>query len=170
MWHEGLEEASRLYFGNHNIEGMFATLQPLHQMLEKGPETMREISFNQGFGRDLSEALDWCKKYTKTKDINDLNQAWDLYYTVFRKINEQLPQLTSLELKYVSPKLLNARDLELAVPGQYRSGEPIIRIQSFVPTLNIITSKQRPRRLSIKGSDGKEYQYLLKGKYNIIIN
>jgi len=35
MWHEGLEEASRLYFGNHNIEGMFATLQPLHQMLEK---------------------------------------------------------------------------------------------------------------------------------------
>lgn len=163
MWHEGLEEASRLYFGNHNIEGMFATLQPLHQMLEKGPETMREISFNQGFGRDLSEALDWCRKYSKTKDINDLNQAWDLYYTVFRKINKQLPQLTSLELKYVSPKLLNARDLELAVPGQYRSGEPIIRIQSFVPTLNIITSKQRPRRLSIKGSDGKEYQYLLKG-------
>ncbi|KAG4088925.1 FAT-domain-containing protein [Neocallimastix lanati (nom. inval.)] len=163
MWHEGLEEASRLYFGNHNIEGMFATLQPLHQMLEKGPETMREISFNQGFGRDLSEALDWCRKYTKTKDINDLNQAWDLYYNVFRKINKQLPQLTSLELKYVSPKLLNARDLELAVPGQYRSGEPIIRIQSFVPTLNIITSKQRPRRLSIKGSDGKEYQYLLKG-------
>jgi len=163
MWHEGLEEASRLYFGNHNIEGMFATLQPLHQMLEKGPETMREISFNQGFGRDLSEALDWCRKYIKTKDINDLNQAWDLYYTVFRKINKQLPQLTSLELKYVSPKLLNARDLELAVPGQYRSGEPIIRIQSFVPTLNIITSKQRPRRLSIKGSDGKEYQYLLKG-------
>ncbi|ORX52573.1 phosphatidylinositol kinase Tor2 [Piromyces finnis] len=163
MWHEGIEEASRLYFGNHNIEGMFATLQPLHQMLEKGPETMREISFNQGFGRDLSEALDWCRKYTKTKDINDLNQAWDLYYTVFRKINKQLPQLTSLELKYVSPKLLNARDLELAVPGQYRSGEPVIRIQSFIPTLNIITSKQRPRRLSIKGSDGKEYQYLLKG-------
>ncbi|ORY05502.1 FAT-domain-containing protein [Neocallimastix californiae] len=163
MWHEGLEEASRLYFGNHNIEGMFATLQPLHQMLEKGPETMREISFNQGFGRDLSEALDWCRKYSKTKDINDLNQAWDLYYNVFRKINKQLPQLTTLELKYVSPKLLNARDLELAVPGQYRSGEPIIRIQSFVPTLNIITSKQRPRRLSIKGSDGKEYQYLLKG-------
>lgn len=163
MWHEGLEEASRLYFGNHNIEGMFATLQPLHQMLEKGPETLREISFNQGFGRDLSEALDWCRKYTKTKDINDLNQAWDLYYTVFRRINKQLPQLTTLELKYVSPKLLAARDLELSVPGQYRSGAPIIRIQSFIPTLNIITSKQRPRRLSIKGSDGKEYQYLLKG-------
>src|SRR5690606_33368892 len=26
LWHEGLEEASRLYFGDHNIEGMFAAL------------------------------------------------------------------------------------------------------------------------------------------------
>ena len=35
MWHEGLEEASRLYFGDHNVEGMFTTLEPLHQMLER---------------------------------------------------------------------------------------------------------------------------------------
>ena len=35
MWHEGLEEASRLYFGDQNVEGMFATLEPLHQMLDR---------------------------------------------------------------------------------------------------------------------------------------
>jgi FKBP12-rapamycin complex-associated protein len=35
MWHEGLEEASKLYFTDQNIEGMFATLEPLHQMLER---------------------------------------------------------------------------------------------------------------------------------------
>ncbi|KAJ3083694.1 phosphatidylinositol kinase- protein kinase tor1, partial [Quaeritorhiza haematococci] len=163
MWHEGLEEASRLYFGDHNVEGMFATLEPLHQMLERGPETLREISFNQAFGRDLQEALDWCKKYKRTLNQNDLNQAWDLYYIVFRKINRQLPQLTLLDLQYVSPKLLAARDLDLAVPGTYRSGEPVIKIASFVPTLTVITSKQRPRKLTIKGSDGKDYQYLLKG-------
>jgi hypothetical protein len=29
--------------------------------------------------------------------------------------------------------------------------------------LTVITSKQRPRKLSLKGSDGKDYQYLLKG-------
>ena len=29
--------------------------------------------------------------------------------------------------------------------------------------LNVITSKQRPRRLSLRGSDGKQYAYLLKG-------
>ena len=35
MWHEGLEEASRLYFGDHNIEGMLSTLRPLHQIIKR---------------------------------------------------------------------------------------------------------------------------------------
>lgn len=40
MWHEALEEASRLYFGEHNIEGMLKVLEPLHEILEEG--AMRE--------------------------------------------------------------------------------------------------------------------------------
>ena len=163
MWHEGLEEASRLYFGEHNVKAMFDVLEPLHRMLERGPETLRETSFNHAFGRDLQEALEWGRKYKQTRVENDLHQAWDLYYHVFRRINKQLPQLTTLELQYVSPKLQAAQDLELAVPGSYRSGEPVVRIANFVPTLTVITSKQRPRKLTIKGSDGREYQYLLKG-------
>jgi len=35
MWHEGLEEASRLYFGDRNINGMLAQLEPLHMMLQR---------------------------------------------------------------------------------------------------------------------------------------
>lgn len=34
MWHEGLEEASRLYFTEKNPEGMIAALDPLHDMIE----------------------------------------------------------------------------------------------------------------------------------------
>lgn len=131
---------------------------------------MREVSFNQAFGRDLAEAYDWCKKYKRTLNNDDLNQAWDLYYQVFRRLSKQLPQLTTLELQYVSPKLLAATDLDLAMPGMqilnigsYKSGEEVVKIASFVPTLTVMTSKQRPRRLNIRGSDGKEYQYLLKG-------
>ena len=167
QWHEGLEEASRLYFGDHNIEAMFATLEPLHQMLEQGPETLREISFHQAFGRDLQEARDWCNKYKRTNELTDLNQAWDLYYQVFRRISKQLPQLTTLDLQYVSPKLLNAENLELAVPGTYVSGKPVIQIRSFAPTSTVITSKQRPRKFTIRGSDGNDHQYVLKGHEDI---
>ncbi|EOD48942.1 putative phosphatidylinositol 3-kinase tor2 protein [Neofusicoccum parvum UCRNP2] len=167
QWHEGLEEASRLYFGDRNIEGMFATLAPLHAMLDKGPETLREISFIQSFGRELQEARDWCQTFRNSGEEGDLNQAWDLYYQVFRKIARQLPSLMTLELQYVSPKLKAVHDLDLAVPGTYQSGKPIIRIQSFDPVSTVIQSKQRPRRLQIKGSDGVNYMYALKGHEDI---
>ncbi|KAF2210767.1 hypothetical protein CERZMDRAFT_99368 [Cercospora zeae-maydis SCOH1-5] len=167
QWHEGLEEASRLYFGDHNIQGMLATLEPLHEMLRKGPETLREISFIQSFGRDLNEARDWCEAYKSTKEIGDLNQAWDLYYGVFKRIARQLPQLMSLELQYVSPELKNAHDLDLAVPGTYVVGKPVVRIQSFEPVATVISSKQRPRKLGLKGSDGLKYDFMVKGHEDI---
>ena len=101
-------------------------------------------------------------------------------------MEKQLPQLTTLDLQYVSPELLKARSLELAVPGTllvytaghrvidggkfqgtYQSGRPIIRIASFATKLTVISSKQRPRRLSLKGDDGRDYQYVLKGRIHL---
>ncbi|KIW48583.1 uncharacterized protein PV06_01155 [Exophiala oligosperma] len=167
LWHEGLEEASRLYFGDHDVEGMLATLAPLHELLDRGAETLREVSFAQAFGHDLAEARAFCNAFRRSKEIGDLNQAWDLYYAVFRKIARQLPQLMSLDLKYVSPRLKDAHDLDLAVPGTYRSGKPIIRIISFDHVLTVIPSKQRPRKMTVKGSDGVSYAFLLKGHEDI---
>ena len=163
QWHEGFEEASRLFFGESDVAGMFATLEPLHAMLDKGPQTLKETSFVQAYGNDLSEAQKYCKRYKVSNNIRDLNQAWDLYYHVFRRISRQLPQLTQLELQYVSPKLLMSRDLELAMPGSYVPNKDICRIASFDSSLNVITSKQRPRKCGIRGSDGKDYMFLLKG-------
>lgn len=99
---------------------------------------------------------------------------------MFKKIEKQLPQLTTLDLQYVSPDLLKARNLELAVPGihpvsfsvnlsaylllgTYQSGRPIVTIVSFATKLMVISSKQRPRRLILRGSDGIDYQFVLKG-------
>ena len=61
LWHEGLEEASRLYFGDKNIEGMFDTLEPLHQMIERTPLTFKEHTFYQNYGADLGKAYSYCK-------------------------------------------------------------------------------------------------------------
>jgi len=35
-------------------------------------------------------------------NVRDLNQAWDLYYHVFKRISRQLPQLISLGEKIIS--------------------------------------------------------------------
>ncbi|KAI6651085.1 Serine/threonine-protein kinase mTOR-like [Oopsacas minuta] len=163
LWHEGLEEASRLYFADKNVQGMLNTLEPLHSILELGPQTLNEMSFSQAYGRDLSDAQDWCKKYQSTQCIKDLTQAWELYFHVFKRISKQLPLLVSLELKSVSHKLNDQRDMVLPVPGTYEPGQPMIYIQEFSPTLQVIPSKQRPRKLSLRGSNGQEFQFLLKG-------
>jgi FKBP12-rapamycin complex-associated protein len=163
-WHEGLEEASRLYFGENNVEGMLNCLMPRHEMLEmKGPETLQEIAFVQAYGRELQEAHEWCNKYRVSRKDSELHQAWDLYYHVFKRINKQLPSLSTLQLEYVAPALVKARDLELAVPGTYVAGEEVVPIKSFSPALHVITSKQRPRKLGIQGGDGMDYRFLLKG-------
>ncbi|SCV00133.1 LAMI_0G03092g1_1 [Lachancea mirantina] len=167
LWYEGLEDASRQFFGEHNTEKMFSTLEPLHEMLKRGPETLRELSFQNSYGRDLNDAYEWVMNYKRSKDITNLNQAWDIYYNVFRRITRQLPQLQTLELQHVSPKLMAAHDLSLAVPGTYQPGKEVVKISYFEPIFYIISSKQRPRKLSVKGCDGKDYQYLLKGHEDI---
>lgn len=163
MWHEALEEASRLYFGERNVEGMLNVLEPLHAVLEEGPTTLKEVAFFQAYRRELQEAHECCMKYRKTGKEAELTQAWDLYYHVFKRINKQLLSLTTLELQFVSPELLSACNLELAVPGTYRAGSPVVTIVGFAPQLLVITSKQRPRKLTIHGSNGEDYAFLLKG-------
>ena len=117
-WHESLEEASKLYFGERNTKGMLDTLEPLHNMMDRGASTNKETAFLQAYGRDLNEARDFCKRYLISKNVKDIDLAWEKYYSVFKRITKQLPQMTSLELSYVSPQLMTSRDLELAVPGK----------------------------------------------------
>eukprot|EP00835_Amoeboradix_gromovi_P000423 NODE_15_length_42055_cov_0.634117.p1 type:complete len:2332 gc:universal NODE_15_length_42055_cov_0.634117:8372-15367(+) len=163
-WHHGLEEASRLFFGENDPQGMLAVLIPLHELMDsKQPETIKEEAFHQQFYRDLKEAHTLCMQYLESNDKNDLNQAWELYFSVFRKINKQLPLMQQLELQSCSPKLYMLRDSELAIPGTYSSNNSIIRIWKLLPTMQVITSKQRPRKMTIMGSDGLEYPFLLKG-------
>ncbi|KAJ4823015.1 hypothetical protein Tsubulata_009220, partial [Turnera subulata] len=194
MWHEALEEASRLFFGEHNIEGMLKVLEPLHNMLEEGAMreniTIKERAFIEmnensvdcncsdyiarlAYRHELLEAWECCMKYKRTVKEAELTQAWDLYYHVFRRIDKQLQAMTTLDLQArriclffvnsASPELVECRNLELAVPGTYRADSPVVTISSFAPELVIITSKQRPRKLTIHGSDGEDYAFLLKG-------
>uniref|UniRef100_A0A7S1TEY1 Serine/threonine-protein kinase TOR n=1 Tax=Compsopogon caeruleus TaxID=31354 RepID=A0A7S1TEY1_9RHOD len=166
LWHEGLEEAARLHFGEKNTVGMLTVLEPLHRMMEAGPETLREKAFHRDFANDLSEAYELCNRFKANGHEEDINRAWDLYYHVFSRVNKQLPQLTSLELSQVSPKLLNSKSLEIVVPGTYTAGsveEGLVTIVGFAPTCLVIASKQRPRKIVMYGSDGKEYAFLLKG-------
>ena len=149
---------------------------------------MRELSFIHCFGQHLRTAREWCQRYTRSKELADINQAWQLYYRVFKDLQKQLPQMTTVHLRSSSPWLLNARDLELTIPGERSSlgsslGSSLNdgggdggggdgsddnygtrpHICKFSPNMSVFKSKQRPRRMKLHASDGKEYSFLLKG-------
>lgn len=183
-WHETIEEASRLYFSEGNIQGMLDVLQPLQAEIDKGPNTVREGSFIAAYGQDLKDAWEALKNYQKFMTSQNrlvpqvgavpirnstapedrfLHQAWDIYYHVFSRINQQLPNVTSLDLQSCSPALMEAQDLAIGVPGTYCANGSFVRIQKFGSTVHIIRSKQRPRKIKIYGQDGNVYVFLLKG-------
>ncbi|KAK4695205.1 serine/threonine-protein kinase mTOR, partial [Lecanoromycetidae sp. Uapishka_2] len=70
-------------------------------------------------------------------------------------------------LEEASRLLKDAKDLSLAVPGTYQSGKPVISIISFDRNMIVIPSKQRPRRMTMRGSDGVGYEFCLKGHEDI---
>jgi serine/threonine-protein kinase mTOR len=136
--------------------------QPLLTMSDPGT-SLRDVSFRHLYGRDLFAANEWLNLFCTTRELIHLHQAWDLYHRVFRQIAAQLKNFKKLELRHVSPALTNSTNLGLAVPGTYRTRGEVIHIRSFSPSVDIITSKQRPRRMTIVGTDGLEYRFLLKG-------
>ncbi|KAI6224301.1 Serine/threonine-protein kinase TOR [Aphelenchoides fujianensis] len=167
MWHSALEQASQLWFQDRNYEQMMAVLQPLHKKIESGQATMKEESFNQTYFRELHDAHQHCLAYERTHDQKQVGQAWDIYYKVFKRLSNQLRTMSGLELNYIAPRLLKAQNLEVCIPATYDPGNPLITIASVVPHLEVIMSKQRPRKISMRGSDGNEYAFLLKGNEDL---
>ncbi|OMJ77176.1 hypothetical protein SteCoe_23284 [Stentor coeruleus] len=164
-WHEGISDASQLYFGGKDIPGMINILKPLHEQLNQGPKTMNEVGFFQAFSADLTEAEFWMKRYEESKKEINLQQAWNTYYSVYLKLHKA--NLKEIELENVSPRLAEAKDLNATIPGIYRTHKEVVKIKRFDKNLKVFPTKQHPRKLSMIGGNGKEYQFLLKGHEDI---
>lgn len=134
-----------------------------------GLSTLRDISFRHAYGKRLAEAQEFLETYRRTQSTTALHQAWDVYYQLFQKWRKK--QLSGapnkFELHHVSRALTNAKNLRLSVPGTYRPNAPVVSITEFSNTVEVIASKQRPRRMAMLGSDGTKYEFLLKGKEDL---
>ena len=74
-----------------------------------------------------------------------------------------LENIKWVHLQNVSPKLVNTKNCQVSVPGLFKPNRALIKISGFATKLQVLASKQHPRKLCIYGSDEKEYYFLLKG-------
>lgn len=173
QWHERLEEASKCYFVEKNVEGMIDLLLPLHEDLESGPETACERNFAREFGAELAIAggnlRNFRAGYESDEDVAQLQKylsdAWQVYQSAFKRIQRLQQSTTIVDLGNVSDRLSNCSNLLLAVPGTYDplQSKKAVGIYAFEGQMQVVQSKQRPRKMSILGSDGQQYRFLLKG-------
>mmetsp|Transcript_41301 Transcript_41301/g.43214 ORF Transcript_41301/g.43214 Transcript_41301/m.43214 type:complete len:1137 (-) Transcript_41301:148-3558(-) len=165
-WSEAIEESANLYFKKNDIDGMINILMNVHDKM-KSPMTLNEFHFHQFYSADLLEAKDFLQKYMKTDNVMDLKQSWDIYHSIYKSIDETYQKINFLDMENISPKLFGFTESEICVPGIYKSGYPVVKIKSFDKVLHVLNSKQHPRKILIYGSEGKEYNYLLKGHEDI---
>jgi FKBP12-rapamycin complex-associated protein len=160
-WDEAITEASHCAFGTNDYSAMMDILRPLHDQLNRGPETLSELAFFQAYSSELKEAESWLVKFQGSGNEMDLQQAWNLYYGVYTRLHKM--SLKTIDIDNVSPKLTQARNLKAAMPGLHSESSQMVTIAHFDTKMEVFQTKQHPRRLNVFGQNGKEYKFLLKG-------
>ncbi|OHT05528.1 PIKK family atypical protein kinase [Tritrichomonas foetus] len=162
-WVAAIDETSKQFVLHKNPQATIDLLLPLHELVSRPPETLFEVSFVSQFGSMLLQAEELIKDYKDTSNMLSFHQAWSIYVNIFRIIKPMLTQMNDFDLSDASVSLAESiRNTELTIPGTYNFDKPLIRIESVCEDVIIINSKQRPRRISLRGTDGNLYSFLLK--------
>ena len=179
-WLETIEACSKLYL-NKEYDNMVNQFMKMYDKMKKQPENLYEINFYQYFWAELSEAKKKLNKYLLKKYVNYLKEAWEIFQTVYEKINNYT-HFHTISLQYISSILFNFKDSNIIIPtflnkyfyniyeNNLTKGVKDLK-QNFKPVtikqidkyLNILDTKQHPRKISMMGTNNKEYIYLLKG-------
>ena len=161
---------------------MINQLIKMHKKMNKAHESLYEINIYQLYGSQLKEAERKINKLIKKQNLNYLKEAWEIYQTIYQSMNEKFSNFQTISLQYISSKLFNFRESNIIVPGFLESYIYNTCESSFSPkskeviknynpvTINkidkyliILETKQHPRKISMIGTNNKQYIYLLKG-------
>lgn len=92
----------------------------------------------------------------------DTSTAWSLLKQVYSQFQRLLEE-KRLSMEDVSPILATIKETSVAVPGTFEHEKPLITIHKFHSEVEVMPSKQRPRRVGLDASNGRRYLFLLKG-------
>eukprot|EP01117_Protostelium_nocturnum_P017160 TRINITY_DN6939_c0_g1_i1.p1 TRINITY_DN6939_c0_g1~~TRINITY_DN6939_c0_g1_i1.p1 ORF type:complete len:1242 (+),score=321.13 TRINITY_DN6939_c0_g1_i1:131-3727(+) len=166
QWFEGINEIAMMLATN--AKAPYQLMEGLAKLYPRGqPETPNEQRFVELHGPVLSKSRLRLRNYVRTRRPDDLDRAWEGYLEVRRDLEREIALFHKFELPFISPILSSMQDLEIAIPGTYRSDSPVIAINSIFPRLEVLKSKQKPRTMLMTGSDGNNYQFLLKGREDL---
>ena len=149
------------YLSNEKYKEAYETLLKIKDYIRE-PKCQLEFTFNKQFSA-LIEQMDQLINTFNPKTQFMLNnfKAWTNSFLI--AVGNVAINIKYIQLQTISVPLCEKTHFQLAVPGTYKPGRDIIRIEYFVQQLSVYASKQQPKSFVLKGEDGNLYQYLLKG-------
>ena len=162
QWYNGINEAWK-YVTENNIDMMIKVLNTLHNNLTKAKKSLNEESFYQQYAGTLFMAKEQIDQYMKYQNEHFFIQAWNLYAEFYHKMEKRLENFSHIYLENVSPLLLNFNNSQLIVPGTKKD----VKILKIHSVFTVLKSKRKPRKFSMIGTDGKVYNFLLKGNEDL---
>ncbi|BBN09596.1 serine/threonine-protein kinase SMG1 [Marchantia polymorpha subsp. ruderalis] len=152
------------------------------------PETPHEVWFQEQFGAQLKTAILSFK--SPPAGSASLGDAWRVLDTIAASFGNHQKKSSTL-LSDISPRLAALRSSDAPMPGLevrtsgFESGPSdnlpgglgstnpavshsgMVTITAFDEQVAILATKTKPKKLSMLGSDGERYTYLLKGREDL---
>ncbi|EAX94604.1 PIKK family atypical protein kinase [Trichomonas vaginalis G3] len=162
-WYEKSLQKISDAFDNYSLQRIDAMIVCLQKILKMSKKPKCELH-NQ-FLKQYSNQLNNLEKLLNSFDPhnqNMLNNISQWCRLMQDSISEDIRKVKIIRLSSLS-QIGNKTHFKLAVPGTYKPGKKIIRIEYFVGQFNVYMSKQQPKDVVVRGEDGNFYQYLVKG-------
>ncbi|KAL5562538.1 hypothetical protein UlMin_032285 [Ulmus minor] len=140
------------------------------------PETPHEVWFHEEYREQLRLAILNFK--TPPTSAAALGDVWRPFDNIAASL-AAYQRKSSISLREVAPQLASLSSSDVPMPGLEKhdtisesdggSGnlQGIVTIASFLEQVDILSTKTKPKKLVILGSDGQRYTYLLKGREDL---
>lgn len=131
----------------------------LETVEESVTSTPHEKWFQKTYGKQLIHACNLLKKPTSMKEYR---RGWECFQQLHRQLMAETHKVRILELSQVSPYLSNMKKTPIGIPGRHENDSSCF-IDTFGSNVIVLPTKTKPKKLDMKGTDGKKYSYLFKG-------
>lgn len=140
------------------------------------PETPHELWFHEEYREQLKSAILAFK--TPPTSAASLGDVWRPFDNIAQSL-ASYQRKSSISLREVAPRLAMLSSSDVPMPGLEKhetisesdrsigSLQGIVTIASFFEQVAILSTKTKPKKLVILGSDGQKYTYLLKGREDL---
>lgn len=156
---------------------VIVTLERRLASTSREPQTPHEIWFHESYGQQLKSAILSFKK--PPGSAGALGEVWRPFDNIVASLAAHQKRF-SVSLGEVAPKLNLLSSSDVPMPGHEKhvaigksdrslnpSLQGIVMVASFSDKVTILSTKTKPKKIVILGSDGEMYTYLLKGREDL---